>query len=41
VLLSQTKPGILRAVTHLDLTDDDIEHAAEAVAQALGDRVHA
>src|SRR3954467_1770246 len=25
VALSQTKPGVLRAVTHLDLTDDDIE----------------
>jgi threonine aldolase len=41
VLLSQTRPGILRAVTHLDLTDDDIERAAEAVPQALGERVHA
>jgi threonine aldolase len=41
VLLSQTKPGILRAVTHLDLTDDDVEHAVAAVPQALGDRVHA
>jgi threonine aldolase len=41
VLLSQTKPGILRAVTHLDLSDEEIERAAEAVPQALGDRVHA
>ncbi len=41
VLLSQTRLGILRAVTHLDLTDDDIEHAAQAVPQALGNRVHA
>ena len=41
VLLSQTKPGILRAVTHLDLTDRDIQRAVEAVPQALGDRVHA
>ena len=41
VLLSQTKPGILRAVTHLDLTDDDIERAVEAVPQALEARVHA
>src|SRR4051794_3441329 len=41
VLLSQTKPGILRAVTHLDLTDDDVARAVEAVPQALGDRVHA
>jgi threonine aldolase len=29
-------PGILRAVTHLDLTDDDIERAAEAIPRALG-----
>jgi threonine aldolase len=41
VLLSQTKPGILRAVTHLDLTGYDIQRAVEAVPQALGDRVHA
>jgi threonine aldolase len=41
VLLSQTKPGILRAVTHLDLTDADVEHALEAVPAALGAHVHA
>jgi threonine aldolase len=41
VLLSPTRPGTLRAVTHLDLSDDDIERAVEAVPQALGDRVHA
>jgi threonine aldolase len=41
VALSQTKPGILRAVTHLDLTDDDIEHALVAVPTALGAHVHA
>jgi threonine aldolase len=41
VRLSQTRPTVLRAVTHLDLTDDDIERAVEAVPQALGDRVHA
>jgi threonine aldolase len=40
VALSQTKPGVLRAVTHLDLTDDDIEHALAAVPAALGARVH-
>jgi threonine aldolase len=28
--------GILRAVTHLDLTDDDIERAAAAIPRALG-----
>jgi threonine aldolase len=41
VLLSQTKPGILRAVTHLDLTDADIDRAADLVPQALGAYVHA
>jgi threonine aldolase len=41
VLLSQTKPGILRAVTHLDITEDDIERARELVPQALGAYVHA
>lgn len=39
VLLSQTKPGVLRAVTHLDLTDADIEHALDAVPAALGAHV--
>jgi threonine aldolase len=41
VLLSQTKPGVLRAVTHLDITDDDVERARELVPQALGAHVHA
>jgi threonine aldolase len=41
VLLSPTKPGTLRALTHLDITDDDVEHALEAVPQALGAHVHA
>jgi threonine aldolase len=35
VLLSQTKAGTLRAVTHLDVSDDDIERAAELVTRAL------
>jgi threonine aldolase len=35
VLLSQTKPGVVRAVTHLDLTDEDIDHAVNAVPEAL------
>jgi threonine aldolase len=39
VLLSPTKPGVLRAVTHLDLTDDDVERALELVPEALGARV--
>jgi threonine aldolase len=41
VLLSQTTPTRLRAVTHLDVTDDDIDIASEAVPQALGAHVHA
>jgi threonine aldolase len=42
VALSWTeRPGALRAVTHLDLTDDDIERALELVPQALGTHVHA
>jgi threonine aldolase len=41
VLLSPTKPGTLRAVTHLDIGDDDIERAVEAVPQALGAHVRA
>ena len=39
VLLSPTKPGVLRAVTHLDLTDEDVERAIELVPAALGARV--
>ena len=41
VLLSQTTPTRLRAVTHLDVTDDDIDAAIDAVPQALGAHVHA
>jgi hypothetical protein len=33
------RPGVLRAVTHLDLTDDDIERALELVPEVLGARV--
>jgi threonine aldolase len=39
VLLSATKPGTLRAVTHLDLSDDDVERAVELVPRALGAHV--
>jgi len=28
--------GVLRAVTHLDIDDDDVEQALEAVPRALG-----
>ncbi len=41
VRLSPTKPGVLRAVTHLDVTDDDVEQALTAVPRALGAAVHA
>jgi threonine aldolase len=37
VALSETiHPTILRAVTHLDVSDEDVERAVEAVPQALG-----
>jgi len=39
VLLSPTKPGILRAVTSLEITDDDVDEALEAVPRAIGERV--
>jgi threonine aldolase len=29
-------PAVLRAVTHLDVTDEDIEHAVELIPRALG-----
>ena len=37
VLVSTTvHPTIVRAVTHLDVSDDDIDTAIEAVPRALG-----
>src|SRR5579885_2072362 len=39
VLLSQTRPGVLRAVTSLEVDDDDVEQARTAVPRALGARV--
>jgi threonine aldolase len=41
VALSPTRPGVLRAVTHLDVDDDDVEVALTAVPGALGAVVHA
>jgi threonine aldolase len=36
VLLSRTmKPGVLRAVTHLDVDDDDVAEAVRLVPEAL------
>ena len=34
-------PGILRAVTHLDVSDDDVERAIEVIPRALGVLVRA
>jgi threonine aldolase len=36
VLLGDLRPGMLRAVTHLDVTDDDIEQAIAVLPEALG-----
>ncbi|HEX6761478.1 MAG TPA: GntG family PLP-dependent aldolase [Gaiellaceae bacterium] len=42
VLLSRTmKPGVLRAVTHLDVDDEDVEAALRLVPEALGSGVRA
>jgi threonine aldolase len=41
VLLDGLRPGYLRAVTHLDITDDDVEEAIEVIPEVLEDRVHA
>jgi threonine aldolase len=42
VALSPTiHPGVLRAVTHLDVDDDDIDHAVDAVPAALEAYAHA
>jgi threonine aldolase len=40
VLLSRTKPGVLRAVTSLEIDDDDVEHALAAVPRALVAAIH-
>src|SRR4029077_9510011 len=36
VLVSDLRPGMLRAMTHLDVTDDDIDQAIELIPEALG-----
>jgi len=40
-LSATIRPDILRAVTHLDVDDDDVERAIELVPQALGTRARA
>jgi threonine aldolase len=36
VLVSQLRPGVLRAATYLGITDEDVERAVEAIPRALG-----
>jgi len=36
VLVSNLRPGMLRAITHLDISDDDIDQAIEAVSEVVG-----
>src|SRR5262245_11367577 len=38
-LSATVEPGVIRAVTHLDITDDDVERALELVPRALGTAV--
>ena len=38
VLLGHLRPGILRAVTHMDVSDEDIDAAIERIPTALGVR---
>ena len=40
-LSATVKPGVLRAVTHLDVDDGDVERAIELVPRALGTLVSA
>src|SRR5260370_33750722 len=35
VLVSDLRPGVLPAMTHLDATDDDIDQAIELIPKAL------
>jgi threonine aldolase len=41
VLLDGLRPGFLRAVTHLNVGDDDVDEAIEVIPAALEARVHA
>lgn len=38
VLLGDLRPGWLRAVTHMGVTDDDVDRASELIPEALGVR---
>jgi threonine aldolase len=39
VLVSGLRPGLLRAMTYLGVTDDDVERAGEIIPAVIGDRV--
>jgi threonine aldolase len=41
VLLGDLRPGVLRAVTHMGVSDEDIDRAVEILPSVLGLRVHA
>jgi threonine aldolase len=41
VLVSNMRPGVLRAITYLGVTDDDVERAGEIIPTVIGDRVGA
>lgn len=41
VLLGHMRPGILRAATHLDISDEDIDRAIDTIPAALGVRTAA
>ena len=41
VLVSVLRPGVLRAMTYLGVTDDDIDRAIDVLPRALGLHVHA
>jgi threonine aldolase len=41
VLVGVLRPGVLRLATHLGVTDDDVEQAAQRIPRALGARVAA
>jgi threonine aldolase len=36
ILVSNLRPGVLRAMTHLDVSDDDIDRALEVIPETLG-----
>jgi threonine aldolase len=41
VLVSNLRPGVLRAITYLGVTDEDIDRAGEIIPAVIGARVNA